>query len=388
MFYSCGEKKTYTENLFPNSNTIDLNIDSLSVEESIALSSIIRDYKIVPLETNEKCLIGMINQIEVYENKIFILDYNVARSLFVFDVDGNFLYKIGDVGKGPGEYLAPNCFAIDKKGNILIIDYSQKKILRYSENGVYINDIDIPTSGLPRGLIIDNNYMYIDNWIVGEIDDGLLYGLDFKGNIKTKWLESSKYGKGYNGNFSLTDRFFFQNGSKIRYLKQFIDTIFTINNSVVSPYIVIKTRYGFNNDEIEEMNSAFNNRTGLKDLVMKYKNKYWGVIKFQETDDIIFLSLKYLKKNISLFYKKEINNINAFYNIEDDITFTSYLSFNHSTDSCLISAICCNDFGNNYSLLLRNIENGKVKLNENYNINTSDNSNPIMIFYFTKKQNN
>jgi hypothetical protein len=95
-----------------------------------------------------------------------------------------------------------------------------------------------------------------------------------------------------------------------------------------------------------------------------------------------------LKKNISLFYKKEINNINAFYNIEDDITFTSYLSFNHSTDSCLISAICCNDFGNNYSLLLRNIENGKVKLNENYNINTSDNSNPIMIFYFTKKQNN
>ena len=58
----------------------------------------------VQLETLPECLIGYIDQMQVFRDKIFVLDRSVVNGLFVFDMKGKFLYQAGRKGKGPGEY--------------------------------------------------------------------------------------------------------------------------------------------------------------------------------------------------------------------------------------------------------------------------------------------
>lgn len=72
-----------------------------------------KSLKVIFLETNESCLIGMITKIQVYDKYIFILDSSVAKSLYVFDKDGRFIRKIGTIGGAPGDYVSIDDFAIN-----------------------------------------------------------------------------------------------------------------------------------------------------------------------------------------------------------------------------------------------------------------------------------
>jgi hypothetical protein len=90
----------------------------------------------IKLETNENCFIDKtITQIELASDKLFILSGGNERTVYAFDLSGNFITQIGSRGSGPGEYIIPMSFSIDYQVNILsILDMAQKKILRYDLN--------------------------------------------------------------------------------------------------------------------------------------------------------------------------------------------------------------------------------------------------------------
>ena len=96
--------------------------------------------KFIPLETNDSCLFNDIKEIQIVDNKIYIID-NKRSKLLVFDISGKFITQIGNLGNGPGEYLAPSNFNIDKeKQTITIADVGQSKLLYYDLNNYqYIN---------------------------------------------------------------------------------------------------------------------------------------------------------------------------------------------------------------------------------------------------------
>lgn len=90
--------------------------------------------KHIVLETTPESTIGTIDKLIVRENKIYILDKEITKSLFVFSIEGKFLYKINRAGRGPGEYIFPDDFSIDhSKNELLIWDIDQKKILFYNK---------------------------------------------------------------------------------------------------------------------------------------------------------------------------------------------------------------------------------------------------------------
>ncbi len=95
------------------------------------------------LETNNNCLISKISQIDFFSNKIFILDQD-TKNIFVFDARGHFLNKIGSKGKGPGEYIRPLNFIINKKDSLLkVYDSATRKIISYNFYGRFIGEIYI-----------------------------------------------------------------------------------------------------------------------------------------------------------------------------------------------------------------------------------------------------
>ena len=62
--------------------------------------------KHIVLETTPESTIGTIDKLIVRENKIYIMDKEITKSLFVFSIEGKFLYKINRAGRGPGEYIS------------------------------------------------------------------------------------------------------------------------------------------------------------------------------------------------------------------------------------------------------------------------------------------
>ena len=151
--------------------------------------------KFIPLETNDSCLFNDIKEIQIVDNKIYIID-NKRSKLLVFDISGKFITQIGNLGNGPGEYLTPSNFNIDKeKQTITIADVGQSKLLYYdlnnyqyikSQKAFYFSNC----SWLPDGNIAwaiengydsgkrDPHYVKITDSNLNTVN--LLYPTDFK----------------------------------------------------------------------------------------------------------------------------------------------------------------------------------------------------------------
>ncbi|TAL68751.1 MAG: 6-bladed beta-propeller [Bacteroidetes bacterium] len=139
VFEGC-KPHNHTSNFSQASDTINLsNFESTHFWDEIIID------KIIPLETKENSVIGLIHQMDIFENFIIIHDL-FNHNIFIFDIDGKFLKKIGKRGNGPGEYKDIRGYTIDpKKQEILILTY--KKILKYSlPDGVFLGSqkITIP----------------------------------------------------------------------------------------------------------------------------------------------------------------------------------------------------------------------------------------------------
>ena len=85
------------------------------------------DFEFIPLETTKDNLIGIISNIKMTNDRIFIFDSYKANALFVFDKKGKYITQIGSPGMGPGEFAYLAGFDIDIiNNNIIIYDFKRK----------------------------------------------------------------------------------------------------------------------------------------------------------------------------------------------------------------------------------------------------------------------
>ena len=98
----------------------------------------------VQLETKKECLLGGYAMLTVASNGNFILaDRMMTRSVFLFNVDGQFISKIGKPGEGPGEYRDPISVTTNPANNIFVFDHSLLRIQVYGDNGIFVNSVTI-----------------------------------------------------------------------------------------------------------------------------------------------------------------------------------------------------------------------------------------------------
>ena len=95
------------------------------------------------------------------EGNIYVLDGGNDR-IQVFDKEGQYLRTIGRKGQGPGEFRSPQkVFVIDKSGEVYVPDFRSIKV--FSSNGNYLKTITLESFN--RSYCISP-----DGIILGEID--------------------------------------------------------------------------------------------------------------------------------------------------------------------------------------------------------------------------
>jgi len=137
LVYGCNKEHTMDVNTsgskvitieFPDQSSMQKNADSLVKH--------IDSCSFIQLETNAQCLIGKIAKTIIHKNRLYILDSRVTNSVYVFDLEGNWISSIAKKGNGPGEYIILEDMYIDPTNATLnLVASANKKIMTFDLEG-------------------------------------------------------------------------------------------------------------------------------------------------------------------------------------------------------------------------------------------------------------
>lgn len=175
---SCKESKKINDDIV---DIIEINVDNTL---DLSFQELFTDNKPISLEFTEESMIGGINQLYIYDHRLYVLDTQGAKGVLVFDESGKFIKKIGQNGNGPGEYLQPNYFQIDSiNKEIEILSYL--KISYYTLNGEFLRDLNIDIEAM-QYYKTNNNYYFP---LMGSKEYNLIQ-TDHKGKQKNQYIKA------------------------------------------------------------------------------------------------------------------------------------------------------------------------------------------------------
>lgn len=113
----------------------------------IPLSELVKEVHIVKLDTAKEALIGG-GEVVISENYIGIKPWG-SEPFKLYDKRGKFLRNIGQIGRGPGEYLNLYCMQLDEKNDrIYLLPWQTRRLLRFDFEGNALEPVRLVT-GLP-----------------------------------------------------------------------------------------------------------------------------------------------------------------------------------------------------------------------------------------------
>lgn len=259
----------------------------------INLSNLIDHIEFIPLETSEKCLIGRINKIMFDGNQFYILDKHIRKTLLIFDNKGKFIKKVGDIGRGPGEYMAITDFIVNESG-IAVVDGAGHKLLYYDKDGIY--QYSVPLKYLVKEIFLtaeDDLFLVRagDNRHIKEIAGYELIAISKDGKILSKALNNR-----VNINYSIDVNGQYIN-SKTTYHRPLSSEIYEITGDTIRlKYLLDFKGKGFPSNFAKVCNGNF-------DVFEKeYLNSYSFLLgKYLETDNYLIMRISDKNKPLSLF---------------------------------------------------------------------------------------
>ncbi|GHT67941.1 hypothetical protein AGMMS50239_32020 [Bacteroidia bacterium] len=287
------------------------SIDIKPNDERFDISQYIDSVVYVKLELTDESIIGNIEKVLVFENCIYVMDGQTS-SLFMFDMEGNYLSKICKIGNGPGEYTRLDFFNIDvEKRHIVLTDLMSYWNIRYDMNGNYLSRKKIPVNTEGFAPLAKEQYISFSN---------------FRNN---KRFFEQEYNLVYLDSLMQIQKAYFPYNSSVLYdpFVQFsiipCGPFYTYSNELYFHYKMkneiyrvspegVSLKYKFNIDN----NNFDYSRINKKNNLMEYVNdgKYWTIYNVCETHDILFLSFSentYPKAFMCYYSKLSGKSINS-----------------------------------------------------------------------------
>ena len=378
VFISCATKQKEIQS---NHQFLTVNLDSIKVKETIKASVFFKNPKSIILETNENSLIGNIEQIHINDHQIVVFDNSENLSILIFNLDGTFSHKISKLGNGPGEYISISDFTVDdQKNELYLLDSEDSKVKKYNlHTGEFIHSIPINNKRASRHIQYQDNHLYIDANLKSD-NKHLLYQISKEtGEEKTSWLDADQYNQGWMETFFLNSSFFLsRNTDAVKYAQVFMDTVVSIHNNTVSPFLVVRSDKWVKRDELS---NAYNEYGIEASKIMIEQNKKFGIVDLIETNNGLFF--KYTDGAIQRNVYSSDKETFSFLTLIDDLAFNGErfpLNLKWADSKGIYSYCNPSIFASFAGGTLKDIVNTNVG---NYDtlINMEEDANPVIFYY-------
>lgn len=355
-------------------------IADFDLKSEIDLAPYLKSVKYVKLELNDQSILGEIQHLEAFEDRLYILD-NVTGKIFVFTIEGKFLFVLDKVGQGPGEYAQIDYFSIDRnERQIFVADLMTNTILRYDLDGRFISRQKVPcwVDGIypieNKEVVLFANYR--NNSSIFDKQHNILI-MDSLSNIKSCYfpypsdeISQMNFMVNYNGGF-------IYNGKTCMYYNRYEDTVYSVSNGVLTPEYV----FDFGEKKFDRSYLAKDVQV-LKDYI---ESRNYNLIHlFNETEDYVYYNVNPMTGMViyGLFSKKTGNNLYTYFFADgDERFFPGFGAFNYGSSFIFYMSA---------DILLSDKErydekgwpDGKFTDKKREFVNTlSEDDNPVLIFY-------
>lgn len=291
----------------PQRNMIEGTAIDFGKLSSVNAADLISDESYVALETNPNSLIGNIDQIEIYDEKIYILDSRNTNALYVFTINGKFITKLEGTGNGPGEFISPHSFWIDPNGYIFILDRQLSRLLKFQlKDLAFIDNVTLP-SPAPLSFAVlpeKNRYVYYYPLRQEDFYDGKQYIIaDNKGNVINSFYKASASGKILHGcPFN-----FYQIDGKIRTYPYFSGNVYELDEDVLNCCYT----FAWGNLRLppEELFQQYDNSEPIMKEILTGNNEWIRLLYVYELPQTLLVKY-YIKKDFYLsIWHKDSNKI-------------------------------------------------------------------------------
>jgi len=265
---------------------------SLDFKTKDAISFKMNDFsiKIIPLQTNDNCILGEIYQAQIEVNFFYLLD-GATNTIFIFDKSGKYISKINAYGNGPGKYSNASEMQINPfNGQVEIADGYKNSIFKFTNKGKFISQKRIPFF-FSSYEFLDKNTLVFDKSY--QIDEKQSYNLLFTNNKYKVLKRISPISETPPSALSFPPQFGLKKiNNKIWWLKAYDPIVYKVTSNGVSK------QYRLDFGKLwPEHSFAFNNKlTDFKYIYNVFKKKYMIYFDFFPFKDYFFT--KYTYQNV------------------------------------------------------------------------------------------
>jgi hypothetical protein len=158
------------ENNIKNDASIVIEVPVITNEDKFELldySDCFSKIEFISLETSKKSLMGYVNTIKYFNDKLFFLNYQ-SDIINIFHINGEFISTFNRLGNGLQEYHDIKEFDVDVLGNIHVLSY--KSIFVYDSLYQFQKKIPIKDLGGAANIkkLQDDKYLIVYNYQYSE----------------------------------------------------------------------------------------------------------------------------------------------------------------------------------------------------------------------------
>lgn len=154
---SCSSSETKLKDI------IKINMPLQQDDNIVKLSTIIDSIYYLPLETDDRYLIGNIDKLIVTDGFFYVIDKDISPSIFCFNKKGEFIRKIGNRGASNKEYISITDVNVYHE-NVYIWDGSSKKLLIYKSNGDFVSSISSDYAAEAIAILDDSQIAFYGDY--------------------------------------------------------------------------------------------------------------------------------------------------------------------------------------------------------------------------------
>jgi hypothetical protein len=231
-----GGRRTQTEENAVSGPPYHVSLETpLKNRAPVDLSEIGGSITYIPLETSQNTLVGRVSKTIVTDSLIFLETY--PYKLMAFDRSGRFVRNYSNVGRGPGEFIQINDFAVSPdQSKVYILDQGSTCIT-YHVDGTFLNRIKmrIGIQIIPFNdslFVLGNPNIHMKPGQIGPDNDFSVLFSDLNGNVGKTY----DYHHDFEGNIVPPFTSLYRSENKIKFLEVAADTLYTVTPEALIPY--------------------------------------------------------------------------------------------------------------------------------------------------------